>query len=634
MSQRRLMHPESRAAMQPGGDPIREEASIDAWCEPPAVRAERYNELGSFLLTQRRCTEAATLHRQAIVQAPERADSYFKLGLALKELGEMKEALAAYQAGLAIEPNRAEAYVSVGLVLRRMGIRAGALSAFEHAAKLDPTLAVAHYNRAVTCKLLGRFEDALAAFGKAIECAPDSLVNRLELRNLRRQICAWDGLDQEEKRVIELFRTRGTVVAPFSFVSMPSSRADQLEAGRRYAKSILVPAELKLQSYRSGAENGRRIRIGYLSSDFFEHATTMLLVEVLENFDRSRFELFGYCYSPDDASGLRRRITRTFDRFVDIRAISHHEAARTIHADDIDILVDLKGYTLGSRPQILAYRPAPIQVNYLGYPATMGADFIDYILADAVVAPMEHQAQYAERLVHLPHCYQPNDGQRKISNEHITRANFGLPDDAFVFCSFNNSYKLNSTTFDAWMRLLANVPGSVLWLLIPHGLGRDNLRREAAARSLDPDRLVFAERLPVAQHLARHKLADLFLDSLPCNAHTTTSDALWAGLPVLTCMGDTFSGRVAASLLRSMNLPELVTGSLDEYERIALALAQDSSRLESIRRKIADQRDVSPLFDSARYTRNLEQAFETMVGLMRSGKAPQSFVVAEKRPDV
>jgi predicted O-linked N-acetylglucosamine transferase (SPINDLY family) len=565
-------------------------------------------------------------------QAQVQADSCFNLGASLYSQGDLERALAAYQAGLAIEPDRAQAYVDVGFVLRRMGSLEGALTAFEHAAKLSPSLAVAHYNRALTHKLLGHFEKARAAFARAIECAPNSLVNRLELRNLRRQICDWDGLDREEQRDLELFRTVDTAVAPFAFVSMPASRADQLEAGCRFAQSLRVPDALKFQSYRTSAERGGRIRVGFLSSDFFEHATAMLLVQVLERLDRGRFELFGYCYSRDDGSALRRRIRQAFDRLADIRALPHHEAARTINGDGIDILVDLKGYTRGSRPKILVHRPAPTQVNYLGYPATMGADVIDYIIADAVVAPMQHQAQYAERIVHLPHCYQPNDSQRGISEERLDRTDLGLPAEAFVFCSFNNSFKLNATTFDIWMRLLAHVPGSVLWLLVAHDLARDNLRREAAARGIEPARLVFAERLPVARHLARHRLADLFLDSLPCNAHTTASDALWAGLPVLTCVGQTFAGRVAASLLMSMNLPELVTGSLDDYERVALDLARDGNKLASIRRKLAAQRDVCPLFDSARYARNLGQAFETMVGLRRSGESPRSFAVTEGLP--
>ena len=269
-------------------------------------------------------------------------------------------------------------------------------------------------------------------------------------------------------------------------------------------------------------------------------------------------------------------------------------------------------------------------MNYLGYPGTMGADFIDYIIADAIVAPMEHQAEYSEQIVHLPNTYQPNDRQRKIADEPVTRADCGLPENAFVFCSFNNSYKLNPTMFDVWMHLLKQVPGSVLWLLVPNETCAKNLRREAAGRGVDPSRLVFAERRSIARHLARHRLADLFLDALPCNAHTTTSDALWAGLPVLTCLGETFSGRVAGSLLTAMGLPELVTTDLDAYTNLALELARDKGKLNRIRRKLVSMRDTAPIFDSTRYARNFEASFEKMVEIMRSGHAPHPFAVVER----
>lgn len=603
------------------------QALVDESSGDSKERAQSYEELGAFLLARGRHAEAVALYRRAVADTPGRADAYFNLALALDGTGESQEALEIYRAGLAIEPGRAEAHAMLGVLLRNMDKHLPAIAALEHSVKLDPSLAVGHYNLAVTYKGLGRLDESLEAFKKAVAHAPDSLVNRFEFLSLRRLICDWQGLDEEEQRCLELFRQKDTSVAPFQFVALNATRADQREAASRFAPKTIVSDDLKA---RDPSFEGRRIRIGYLSADFFEHATSMLLVEVLERADRSRFELFGYCYSPDDGSSLRRRVVQTFDHFVDINRMSHQEAARRIRADGIDILVDLKGYTRNPRTQILAYRPAPIQVNYLGYPATMGAGFIDYILADVIVAPMQHQEQYAERIVHLPHCYQPNDKQRKISEEPVTRADCGLPDDAFVFCSFNNSYKLTAPVFDVWMRLLAKVPRSVLWLFGPNALCRDNLRREAAARGIDPERLVFAERLPVARHLARHRLADLFLDSVPCNAHTTASDALWAGLPVLTCTGETFAGRVASSLLAAMDLHELITGDLEAYEQVALSLAQDKNSLDRLRQKIAIGRETSPLFDSARYARNLENAYQTMVDIMRAGEAPRAFVVEER----
>jgi predicted O-linked N-acetylglucosamine transferase (SPINDLY family) len=594
-----------------------------------AERVHALNELGNALRVERRYEEAVDVYHGAIQADPTQSSTLFNLALAYEGLGRADEALASYQAGLAIDPERAEAYANVGNLLRGRDMHAGAIQAFEYAIKLDPDFAIAHYNLAVVFKQQQRFEESRAAFQKSVECAPDSIINRFEFANMRRILCDWDGIDEEERRCLEQFRTRTTGVAPFQLISMSATRADQLEAGRRFAKSFSVPEALRFRSHLNRLGIDERVRLGFLSSDFFEHATSMLLVEVLENLDRSRFELFAYCFSPNDESALRHRIVGTFDHYTDITTLSHRDAARTIHADGIDILIDLKGYTKDARSEILAYRPAPIQVNYLGYPATMGADFVDYLLADAVVAPMAHQPQYSERIVHLPNSYQPNDRQRKISDEPMTRAEFGLPDDAFVFCSFNNSYKLNAAMFDIWMPLLQSVPNSVLWLLTPNDLCSDNLRREAEARGVAPDRLVFASRQSIPRHLARHRVADLFLDALPCNAHTTTSDALWAGLPVLTCTGDTFAGRVAASLLKAMNLDELITTSLEEYAQAALTLAHDKEKLAEIRLKLAAGRETGPLFDSKRYARNLEQSFEMMIAIRKAGEPPRPFAVIE-----
>jgi len=606
------------------------EAILAAQSATPSELAKHLNALGESLRAQWRYDEAIEAYSRATLADPSCSDAALNMALAFESLGRKEEALASYQAGLAIEPDRAEAYANVGNLLRSMEMYDGAIQAFEQAIKLDSRLAIAHYNLAVTFKLRDRFEEARMAFAKAVEVAPDSIVNRFELANLRRVLCDWPGLDAEERECLDRFRARSTHIAPFQLVSTPATRADQLKAGRLHAATLSVPESLRIRDHINAfAAGGERIRVGFLSSDFFNHATALLLVEVLEQFDRKRFELSGYCFSPDDGSDMRRRIVASFDRYIQIGTLSDKSAAQVIRDDGIDILVDLKGYTRDSRPQIMAFRPAPIQVNYLGYPSTMGMYGVDYLLADAVVAPMEHQPDYSESIVHLPNCYQPNDRQRRISDSLVKRADFGLPEDAFVFCSFNNSYKLNAAMFDIWMPLLKTIPGSVMWFLVPTDLCAENLRREAAARGVDPDRLVFARRVPIADHLARHRLADLFLDALPCNAHTTTSDALWAGLPVLTALGSTFSGRVAASLLTGMGLPELIASSTEDYTQIALNLARDRTRLDELRLKIARHRETSALFDTKRYTRNIESAFETMVEIAKSGKPARPFAVTE-----
>jgi predicted O-linked N-acetylglucosamine transferase (SPINDLY family) len=361
------------------------------------------------------------------------------------------------------------------------------------------------------------------------------------------------------------------------------------------------------------------LRIGYVSSDFYDHATAYLIAELIERHDRDRFEIHGYSYGPDSGGAMRARLVSAFDRFTDIDALAHCDAAARIRADDIDILVDLKGHTHRARPKILAFRPAPVQVNYLGFPGTMGAPFIDYIVADDFIVPRDRQTLYAEKLAYLPSCYQPNDTRREIAAAP-SRAACGLPPQGFVFCGFNNSFKITPTFFAIWMRLLHQVPGSVLWLLESNALVRRNLGAAAAAAGVDPGRLVFAPMLPHGQHLARHRHADLFLDTLPCNAHTTASDALWAGLPVLTCVGETFAGRVAGSIVRAAGLSELVASSPRDYEALALALAREPARLADIRSRLGAGRANLPLFDIAKRTHDLEALYARMAEIWRSGQ--------------
>jgi predicted O-linked N-acetylglucosamine transferase (SPINDLY family) len=324
---------------------------------------------------------------------------------------------------------------------------------------------------------------------------------------------------------------------------------------------------------------------------------------------------------------MRRRLTKAFDQFHDVRAASDRDVAMLIRDLQTDIAVDLMGFTRDARPGILSFRPAPIQVNFLGFPATMGADFMDYIIADRIVLPFDQHRFYPERIVHLPDCYQPNDSKRAIADRTGTRAEAKLPDEGFVFCCFNNNHKITSPLFEAWMRLLAAVPGSVLWLLRDNDGAQANLRRQTQSHGVAPARLVFADRMSLDAHLARHRLADLCLDTLPYNAHTTASDALWAGVPLLTCQGGTFTGRVAASLLHAVGLPELVTHSLADYEAAALRLATDASFLGAIRRKLRQNRRTHPLFDTDRFRRHIESAYTKMWDIRQRGEAPQSFSV-------
>jgi len=368
----------------------------------------------------------------------------------------------------------------------------------------------------------------------------------------------------------------------------------------------VAPAQSPLsKSYRH-----ERIRLAYLSADFHQHPTAQLMVELFERHDRGRFEVSAIAFGPDDGSAMRQRLVKAFDRFEDVRGLGDLEIAQRITSQQIDIAVDLNGHTHEARPGIFSHRPAPVQVNYLVYPGTTGAAYMDYVLADRVVLPLDQQSFFSEKIVHLPDCYQANDTTRLVLPAP-SRAEAGLPDTGFVFCCFNNSWKIAAPVFDIWMRLLQQVPDSILWLLESPATGY--LRAQAQARGVAADRLAFAPRLSPDQHLARHQLADLFLDTLPYNAHTTCSDALWAGVPVITCYGAAFHGRVAASLLKAIDLPELVTTRAQDYEALALELAQNPALLKTTRDKLQRNRATTPLYDSERFRKNIEAAYETML---------------------
>jgi len=414
---------------------------------------------------------------------------------------------------------------------------------------------------------------------------------------------------------------------PFTLLAIPSSPVDQLECARLFVADANLRSQRLFPSGRRRSHD--RLRIAYLSADFRQHVIATVTAELFELHDRDRFEVLGISFGHDDQSGLRARLMKAFDRFHDVSNSSDREVAELLHEAEVDIAIDLMGYTEHSRPGILGHRPAAVQASYLGFPGTMGADFIDYVLADRFVLPFDQQRFFAEKIVHLPDSYQPTDSKRRVSSANVPkRSEIGLPEDAFIFCCFNNSYKLSPPVFDVWMRLLQSVERSVLWLTVAGDLTRMNLRREAERRGVEADRLVVTDRVDHADYLARQVLADLFLDTLPYNAHGTGSNALAAGLPILTCRGGTFAGRVGASLLHAAGLPELVTDSLEEYEALALKLAVDRDLLRSLRRKLEANRASRALFDTARLCRHVESAYETTWDRYERGEPPTSFSVA------
>jgi protein O-GlcNAc transferase len=441
-----------------------------------------------------------------------------------------------------------------------------------------------------------------------------------------RAACNWDRVEALLPAVEQSVRAGEAVIPPFNLLGLPLEPAIHLQCAQNFVRQRL-PAEPKMFPSRARTPSDK-IKLAYVSGDFRRHPVAYLIAELFERHDRARFEVVGLSYGMDDRSEERARLVAACDQFHDIQARDEREAAALINELWADIAIDLGGHTENSRPGIFRERPAPVQVSYLGYTGTMGADFIDYVVADKIALPFDLAPFFTEKIVHLPDCFLVNDTKKAISPSTPTRAEAGLPDRGFVFCCFNNSFKISAAVFAAWMRLLTAVEGSVLWLQQMNARATDNLRAAATAAGVDPGRIVFAPRVPsMADHLARQRLADLFVDTIDYNAHTTSSDALWAGLPVLTCAGNAFPGRVAASLLHAIGLPELVTKSLDDYEALALKLARDPALLQSIRSKLEANRLTHPLFDTDRFRRHLEAAYATMLEIAQRGEQPRSFSV-------
>lgn len=536
----------------------------------------------------------------------------------------LESAVESFSKAIATDPAYWPALLGLGVAWRLLGRDGEAVGAFERVLQVEPGHRFALSSLAESLMSLRRYDSAAAIFAQLLAIDPGSRHGPGLL--LYARLLSGDWRDVEE--LIERCRMgedRGEEVAePFSLQAVSVSPEHLQRCARRYAQRYYPPRAAGIA--RPPALRSK-VRIGYVSGEFFHHATAILLTRVLELHNKARFEIFAFDNGPDDGSELRQRIASSVDSLVDIRSLTDEQALTAVQQCSIDILVNLNGYFGRRRQEIFSWRPAPLQVNYLGFPGTLGAPYMDYLIADRIVIPTEHLPFYDEKVVWMPETYQPNDQRRPIADRSFQRIDLALPEAAFVFCCFNNTYKILPAMFDVWMRVLERVPGSVLWLLAATETTRANLRGEAARRKVDPSRLVFGATMQSADHLARLRAADLFLDTLPYNAHTTGSDALWAGLPVLTCKGSTFPGRVGASLLEAIGLPELVVESLADYEERAVHLANHPSELAAIRAKLNQHRLTTPLFDSERYTRHLERAYESMIARLRAGLPPDHIVV-------
>lgn len=586
-------------------------------------------ELGNALLKNGQAAEALNSYRTALKLAPGHPQILLQLGNAQAALGHYQEAALQFQATLRADPVQPGAHYNLGNALREMGLAEQAAASYRAALQLTPQDADIHNNLGNVLRELGRLDEAIACYQQALSLNPRLHHARMHLLHQRMHCCDWTGLETEVAEIRRLVREEPEAqISPFAFLALPGTTAEeQRRCAENWAHTRLAPlAHQSLGSVQSVAKHpDGKLRIGYLSADFRQHPLTSLAAEVIELHDRDRFVVYGYSYGPDDRTSERLRWSRAFDHFRDIRPVSMQAAAQRMRDDRIDILVDLTGYTQNSRTGILAMRPAPLQINWLGFPGTLGAPFADYLIADAYIAPQSQADCYSEALLRLP-CYQPNDRQRPAAAVP-NRAECGLPENALVLCSFNQTFKITPQVFDIWMKVVGENSDSVLWLLECNRWAKANLQREAQVRGIDPARLIFAPRVAMAEHLARHRCADLFLDTLPYNAHTSASDALWMGLPVLTCAGTTFASRVAGSLLHAIGTEDMVTESLADYEAKAKALVRDRQALAALRTRLDSVR-TSSLFDTPAFTRRLEQAYQHIWQRRTEGRPPQSLDVS------
>ena len=591
----------------------------------PAYAQAHYNR-GLALKGLKRIEEALASYDRAIAIAPGYALAHCNRGNALTELRRLEEAMASYDQAIVVGPQCAEAWYNRGVALVTLERRDEALASFDRAIAIRPRYAEAFHSRGELLERCEHVEAAVESYEKAIAIKPDTDYLLGTLLHARMKLCDWRNFEADTRELFARIGRHERVATSFSVLALVDSLALQREAATIFAEDK-CPPDGSLGPIPRRLRSGK-IRLGYFSADFHQHATMQLIAGVFEQHDREKFELVAFSLGLPNEDEMRQRVRAAFDDFIEAHHRSDRQIAELARNMAIDIAIDLKGFTQDERSRIFAYRAAPLQVSYLGYPGTTGSANIDYLLADRVLVPSGSEAHYSEKIVFLPESYQANDRKRTIAARTFTRAEVGLPDQGPVFCCFNAHYKITPAMFDGWMRILRRVPGSVLWLLDGASHTLVNLRREAAHRGVGPDRLIFAPRLPLADHLARVRLADLFLDTLPCNAHTTASDALWAGLPVLTRAGESFAGRVAASLLHAIGLPELITHSEAEYEALAVELATSRERLMRLRQSLARNRLTAPLFDTTRITRHIEAAYVKMLERHDAGLAPDHIDLA------
>ena len=579
-----------------------------------ANRGLSYHELMQYEL-------ALKDHEKAITLDPLNARPFMNMGLTYYKLRKFNLAIQYFDKALEIDSSVPELLINKGLALQALGNLDQAIDYYNESIKNFPNNCLSYVNIAEALNKCSRLHEASEMYQKAISINPKHRFLRGNhfMHNLK--MCNWNNYDFLRSQIIEAVKNGETVSQGFSFLALTDDPYLQKKNAEIYSKESTPKGVVAITNFESKPASSK-IRIGYFSSDFHNHATAHLMSGLFECHDKSIFEIFAFSFGPITDDEYRNRLKPCFERFEEVGELSDIEVANLARLLKIDIAIDLKGYTQDQRSQIFANRAAPIQISYLGYPGTMGASFMDYIIADKIVIPDEDKSHYSEKVVYLPGTYQVNDARRVISEKKYSRTELGLPQNGFVYCCFNNNYKITPRVMDLWCNILHQVSGSVLWLLSSNSASKENLLLEANKRGIDSARIIFAEKLPLGEHLSRHRCADLFLDTLIYNAHTTASDALWSGLPVLTCIGKSFASRVAASLLNAIELPELVTKDEADYTALAIELATNPSKLKVIKEKLERNRTSTLLFDTPLFTKHIETAYTKIYDRYRADLPP------------
>ena len=544
---------------------------------------------------------------KAIKINPNFAEAYNERGNTLNELKQLQLAIKSYDQAIKLNPKYADAYYNKGLVLHELKRIELAIENYDQAIKINPNHVYSHNNKGYALQKLKKIEASIESFYNVLKIDPNFDFLLGELVHAKNKLCDWNSFNKDLETLKNKINEKKKSSTPFPILQLYDSPSIQKNTAEIYVKEKFYKEKI-LNPISIVAKN-KKIRLGYYSADFYNHAMSYLLAGLFKQHDKSKFELFAFSFGPEKNDEMSKKIPNYFNDFVKVNFKTDKEIAEISRNLKIDIAIDLLCFTTNNRMGIFSERCAPIQINYLGYPGTSGANFIDYIIADKILIPKESQKYYSEKIIYLPNTYQARDSSLKISNKIFKREELGLPKNAFVFCCFNQNNKITPNIFDIWMKILKTVDKSVLWLLEDNSIAVKNLKKEAKKRKIDPERIIFAKRMPMADHFARHKCADLFIDTFPYGAHTTCSDSLWAGLPIVTLMGKSFASRVGSSLLNAINLGELITTTEKEYEKLIMELANNSYRLKEIRNKLHKNRFTKPLFDTKLYTKNIELAY-------------------------